>query len=395
MDFELSAEQQDLVTRAAAAGAEWQGFAEEWDRSNYAPIGEVTKRMGELGFLGITIPKEFGGQGRTNVEYTLAVEEITRRATTWIAAEPLFRTSAAGPTICLMSKNHVAKEKFLPRIVTGELGCTIGITEPAHGSDMTSLETTAERRGKEFVLNGEKHLITGAVEDSLYATFVRFDGIPGAKGVGAVMVEKGTPGFDMERGPGFVGSRGIPHGTLRFTDCHVPEENLLFGPGEFADLMKAFNMERLHNAASSIGSSEAVFDATLEYVQTRRQFDREIIEFQAIQHEVAEMWTKIEAARWLVYRAAATSIDGNFPRPMDVTLAKYFSNQVMFDVTSSGVLLHGGIGTTLGCAMQRIHRDCLVYRIAGGSPHVTRNTIASQLMPHRRFSQRPVKADAG
>jgi butyryl-CoA dehydrogenase len=389
MDFDLTPAQIDLVRRAREAGAEWRDHAEEWDISNKAPIDEVTKRMGELGFLGLTIPKEYGGQGLSNLDYALAVEEITRTATTWIAAEPLFRTSGAGPTICMQSTNEVARDKFLPRIVSGSDGCTIGITEPDHGSDMTSLETTAVLDGDDVILNGHKHYITGAIEDSLYVTFVRFDGIRGAGGIGAVMVERGTPGFEMEHGPDFVGSRGIPHGELHFDDCRVPAENIMFRPGEFGRLMTAFNMERLHNASSCLGSAEAAFDETVRYTESRRQFDRDIIEFQSIYHQVADMWTSIEACRYLVYKAACSSVDGKFPRPLDVTVAKHFSNQVMYDLSGTAVLLHGGHGTEIGVAVQRIHRDSLVCRIAGGSPHMVRNTIAGQLLPHRKFSQRP------
>ncbi|HEV8296276.1 MAG TPA: acyl-CoA dehydrogenase family protein, partial [Acidimicrobiales bacterium] len=389
MDFDLTPEQQDLVHRSVSAGNEWRPFAEQWDHDNYAPINEVTARMGELGFLGMTMPVEYGGQGKSNVEYALAVEQLVRTSTTWVAAEPLFRTSGAGPAICLLSSNAIAREKFLPAITSGRAGCTIGITEPEHGSDMTSLETTATRgdRGS-WIISGEKRFITGAVEDTYYATFVRFDGIPGAKGVGAIMTEKDTPGFTMDRGPDFVGSRGVPHGNLRFDECRVPAENLLFGPGEFGQLMTAFNMERMHNAASSLGSAWAAFDLALEYAQVRRQFDREIIEFQAIYHDFADMYVQLEAARSLMFKAATSSAGGTFPNALDVTAAKYFANQVMYDVSARAVTIFGGEGTTMDNPAQRIHRDSLICRIAGGAPQVIRNTIASQLLPHRRFSQR-------
>jgi butyryl-CoA dehydrogenase len=389
MDFDLSPEQLDLVERGAAAGLEWRGFAEKWDHDNHAPLDAVTERMGELGFLGITMPVEYGGQGKSNLEYVLAVEAILRSSTTWVAAEPLFRTSGAGPTICLMSSNAAAREKFLPEITSGRAGCTIGITEPDHGSDMSSLETTAVRGDDgSWIINGSKKFITGAIEDSYYATFVRFDGIPGARGVGAIMTEKGMPGFTMTHGPEFVGARGVPHGELEFNDCRVPAENLLFGPGEFAQLMSAFNMERLHNGASSLGSAWAAFDLALEYAQVRRQFDREIIEFQAIYHDFADMYVQLEAARGLMYKAATSSGQGKYPQALDVTVAKYFANQVMYDVSAKAVTIFGGEGTSMENPTQRIHRDSLVCRIAGGAPHVIRNTIAGQLVPNVRLSQR-------
>jgi butyryl-CoA dehydrogenase len=389
MDFDLTPEQQDLVERAAAAGREWRGHAEKWDHENHAPLDVVTERMRELGFLGITMPLEYGGQGKSNLEYVLAVESVLRTSTTWVAAEPIFRTSGAGPTICLMSSNADAREKFLPEVTSGRAGCAIALTEPDYGSDLSSLETSAVRGDAgSWIINGKKKFITGAIEDTYYATFVRFDGIAGAKGIGAVMTEKGAPGFTMTRGPDFVGARAVPHGELEFEDCRVPAENLLFGPGEFAQLMSAFNMERLHNGASSLGSAWAAFDLALEYAQQRRQFGREIIEFQAIYHEFADMYVQIEAARALLYKAATSSAGGKYPQALDVTVAKYFANQVMYDVSAKAVTIFGGEGTTMDNATQRIHRDSLVCRIAGGAPHVIRNTIASQLVPHVRLSQR-------
>jgi len=388
MDFTLTAEQQELVERSFAAGLEWRPFATEWDVSNKAALAAVTQRMVELGLVGITIPREHGGLGLSALDYVLVVEAAVRGGTTWVVSEPMFRTSGPGVTMCLTSSNRAVREKYLPDIVSGRSGCAIAITEPNFGSDMSSLETAAKRDGDEFVITGVKKYITGAIEDDLYATFVRFDDIPGAKGVGAVLVEKGTPGFEMDVGPTFVGSRGIPHGDLVYNDVRVPAQNLLFGPGEFVRLMKAFNMERLHNAAASLGFAQAAFDEALEYTQKRKQFGREIIDFQAVYHDIADMWASIESARYLVYRAAATAEHGTSPLPMDVTLAKYVANKVVYDVSARAVLLQGGHGTTVESFSQRIHRDSLVCQVAGGSPQVMRNVIAQMLMPDRKFPQR-------
>jgi butyryl-CoA dehydrogenase len=389
VDFSLSPQQRELVERATAAGAEWRKYANEWDVANKAPYADVTSRFGELGLLGLMMPAAYGGQDLTALDYALAVEASMRASTTWVTGEPMFRTSGPGATMCLMASSEAVRSKYLRAVVAGRAGVAISITEPDFGSDMSSLETTATRDGDEFVINGVKRFITGAMEDSLYATFVRFDGIPGARGVGAVLVERGTPGFEMQAGPTFVGSRGIPHGDLQYNDVRVPAENLLFGPGEFTRLMKAFNLERLHNAAACLGSAEAAFDEVLEYTQRRRQFGREIVEFQAVYHDIADMWTTIESARYLIHKAASDAEDGKLPEPMDVTIAKYVANNVMFDVSARAVMLQGGQGTTLDSCSQRIHRDSLVCKVAGGSIQVLRNVIAAQLMPHRKFPQRP------
>jgi alkylation response protein AidB-like acyl-CoA dehydrogenase len=388
MDFSLTPEQKELVDRATAAGQEFAKYANEWDINNDAPIDDVTARMAELGLTGITIPKRWGGLGLTTLEYSLIVEAVVRSSTSWVPGEPMFRTSGAGASILMMSSNDAVRDKYLPEVVAGKAGVALTLTEPDYGSDLSSLETSAVADGNEFVINGEKKYITGAIKDRLYATFVRFDGIPGAKGIGAVLVERDTPGLDMQRGPLFVGSRGVPHGELQFHDVRVPKENLLFGPGEFGRMMKAFNMERLHNGSSSLGSAEAAFDEALAYTQQRKQFGREIVEFQAVYHELADMWVSIESARYLVYRAAANSEDGKFPEPFEVTIAKYHANQVMFDVSARAVILQGGRGTESDSNSQRIHRDSLVCKVAGGSTQVIRNVIAQGIMPDRRFPQR-------
>jgi alkylation response protein AidB-like acyl-CoA dehydrogenase len=388
MDFSLTPAQQELVDRATAAGLEYKKYANDWDTNNKAPIADVTARMGELGLLGITIPEKWGGLGLTTMDYALVVEAVVRASTSWVPGEPMFRTSGAGATILMMSSNDAVRNKYLPDVVAGRAGVAISITEPDYGSDMSSLETTAVRDGDAFIISGDKRFITGALEDSLYATFVRFDDIPGPRGVGAVLVEKDTPGFEMQQGPLFVGSRGVPHGDLQYHDVRVPAENLLFGPGEFSRLMKAFNMERLHNGSSSLGSAQAAFDEILDYAQRRRQFGREIVEFQSVYHELADMWVIIESARYLVYKAAANAEDGKYPEPMEVTLGKYAANNAMYEVSARSVILHGGQGTTSDCASQRIHRDSLVCKVAGGAPGVIRNVIAQGLMPHRKFPQR-------
>jgi butyryl-CoA dehydrogenase len=388
VDLTLTSLQRELVDRAAAAGNEWRAFANQWDEENDAPFAEVTARMGELGLLGLLMPKEYGGSDLSALEYALVIEALMRASTIWICAEPTFLASGPGAMMCMMSPNQAVRDKYLASIVTGEQGVAISISEPNFGSDMSSLETTAVLEGDEYVINGEKKWITGAIVNSLYATFVRFDGIPGAKGIGAVLVERGTPGFEMQRGPTFVGSRGVPHGDLQYNDVRIPEENLLFGPGHFSTLMKAFNIERLHNTACSLGSAEAAFDEAMEYTKTRQQFGRSLVDFQAVYHDLADMWTQIQATRFLMYQAAAGAQDGKLPEPHDVSVAKYVANNMLADVSLRCVQLQGAYGTTTDSMAQRIHRDSMINKVAGGSTQVMLNVIAAQIMPERRFPQK-------
>ena len=387
MQFELTPVQEDLQQKAKSFGDEFRPFAAEWDINNKVSLSDMTKRARDYGLLAITMPKEHGGQDLTTVEYAVVVESAMRYSQCWAGGEPMFRTSGAGPSICLMSDNDVPRTKFMPGMISGETGCALTLTEPAHGSDITYLETTARKDGDDYVLNGSKRLITGAMEDELYATFVRMGDTPGAKGIGAIMVEKGTPGFRIEKGPDFAGSRGIPHGDLFFDDCRVPAENLLVAEGQFPRLMTAFNMERLHNGASSLGLAEAAFDEASKYAQERHQFGRPIIEFQAIYHLLADMWVTIEAARMLVYRSATTAIDGKYPRPLDGTIAKLYANEALNMCAKAAVQICAGDGVAMTHAAQRIYRDAMICMVAGGTHQIAKNVIAGMLFPERKFSQ--------
>jgi butyryl-CoA dehydrogenase len=384
--FALNAEQLALRERALAVGRELQEDGARWDRENYAPYREVCERMREAGLLGLTMPAEYGGQDKTALDYVIAVSSILRTSQTWIGPEPLFCTTGPGASMILLG-NEAVRRKYLPKVVQGELGCAIALTEPEHGSDLTHLEATAVLDGNEYVVNGTKAFITGSGVNELYGTFVRFDGIPGPKGVGALIIEADTPGVTSSPGPEFVGDRGIPHGDVHFDNVRVPVENLIVGPGQFGWLMSAFNMERLHNSALCLGLAEAAFDEAVKFAETRESFGRPIIEFQSVYHSIADMWVKIEAQRLLAYRAGASAREGRFPEAHDVTVAKLHGSKIMTEVTMSSLELHGGYGLTLDYPIQRIHRDAISSVVAGGAPAVLRNSVAAMLFPDRRFPQ--------
>lgn len=187
----------------------------------------------------------------------------------WMAGDILFATTCTGPSVIMMSDNETAHAKYLPRIAAGELTASIALSEPAHGSAVTDIETTAVIDGDEIVINGSKRFVTGAPDYDLYITFVRWNDTPGMKGIGAVIVEKGTPGFVLGNGPEYMGSCGSKHGDLTFTDCRIPKENLLMGEGSFPTLMQAFNMERLYISALCLGLAEGALDEAVAYCRRR------------------------------------------------------------------------------------------------------------------------------
>ena len=394
MNFSLSVGQQALQRRAQEVGAEFRLEAASWDSTDRAPYRKILERIDEAGLLGLMMPSRFGGQGLTALDYLIVVEALFRGAQHWVVGEPVFATSGPGPAMILLAEQEATREKFLPALVGGAKGCAIALTEPDHGSDLTSLETYAEVKNGGFVINGSKRYITGATENELYAVFVRFESIPGAAGIGAVIVEEGMPGFTTERGAEFVGLRGVPHGNLSLDGVVIPAENLILGPGKFARLMSAFNMERVHNSGFNLGMAQSAYDEAVSFVEQREAFGRAIIEFQATYHTLADMWTTIEAGRLLAYRAAANARDGNFPDALEVTIAKLFGSTAFPALTLKSLELHGGYGVTMDAPVQRIHRDVISAIVAGGSPAVLRNSIAALLFPHRRFTQRTLSVDS-
>lgn len=332
--FTLGPAQLHLQERVSAIGRELREDGARWDADNLAPYREVCARMRDADLLGLTMPTEYGGQGLTALDYVVAVAAVLRSSQTWVAAEPLFCTTGPGASMILLGEEAV-RRKYLPQVVRGELGCAIALTEPLHGSDLTYLETTAERDGDFYVVNGSKSFITGSGINELYATFVRLDGIPGARGVAALIIEADSEGVTSTAGPEFIGDRGIPHGEIEFRDVRVPAENLIAGAGQFGRIMSAFNMERLHNSGLTLGIAEAAFDEAVAFVTERETFGRPVIEHQSVYHTLADMWVKLEAQRLLAYRAGATARDGRFPDAHDVTVAKLHGSKIMTQATST------------------------------------------------------------
>ncbi|CAM3611175.1 acyl-CoA dehydrogenase family protein [Smaragdicoccus niigatensis] len=385
--FDLTPVQQDIRARARLFGEKWAPRAAEIDRADSAPIAEMVQHSVELGLAGLTIPTQYGGRGLTAIEFSLAVEEACRAMKSWMAGDILFATTCTGPSVIMISDNKAAHERYLPMIASGEKTAAIALSEPKHGSAVTDIETSAYLDGDELVINGEKRFITGAPDYDVYVTFVRLNGTPGMKGIGAVVIEKGTPGFTLGEGPEYMGSRGSSHGELYFKDCRIPASNLLLGEGSFPTLMQAFNMERLYIASMCLGLAQGAFDEAVAYSHEREQFGQPINEFQAVYHLIAEMWTQIESVRYLTYKAALTAANGKFPNALDVSVAKLHAADMARDVCWKAMQVLGGNGLVTGFPPERCFRDVIVSSIAGGTIQVLKNTIAAQLLG-KRLNQR-------
>jgi alkylation response protein AidB-like acyl-CoA dehydrogenase len=385
--FALTPIQQEIVSTAREFGEKWAPLATEIDRDDTAPTDQMIADTVTLGLSGLTIPEEFGGRGHSAIEFALAVEQACRSMKSWMAGDILFATTCTGPSVIMMSDNTKAHANYLPKIASGERTAAIALSEPKYGSAVTDIETSAVIEGDEIRIDGSKRFITGAPDYDVYVVFVRLNGIQGMKGIGAVVVDKDTPGFTLGTGPEYMGSRGSPHGDLHFENCRVPAENLLMGAGSFAHLMQAFNMERLYISSMCLGLAQGAFDEAVAYSNEREQFGRPINEFQAVYHMVAEMWTQIESVRYLTYKAALTADRGKFPRALDVSTAKLHAADMGRDVCWKAMQILGGNGLVTGFPPERCFRDVIVSSIAGGTTQVLKNTIAAQVLG-KRLNQR-------
>lgn len=385
--FTLTDQQNQIVSSAQEFGEKWAPLATEIDRNDSAPVEEMIRDTVELGLSGLTIPVEFGGRGHNAIEFALAVEQACRSMKSWMAGDILFATTCTGPSVIMMSDNTGAHNRYLPSIATGEKTAAIALSEPNHGSAVTDIETSATFDGDDIVINGSKRFITGAPDYDVYVVFVRLNNVQGMKGVGAVVVDKPSPGFSLGNGPEYMGSRGSPHGELFFENCRVPRENLLMGEGSFAHLMQAFNMERLYISSMCLGLAQGAFDEAVAYSHAREQFGRPINEFQAVYHMIAEMWTQIESVRYLTYKAALTAERGKFPKALDVSTAKLHAADMGRDVCWKAMQILGGNGLVTGFPPERCFRDVIVSSIAGGTTQVLKNTIAGQILG-KRLNQR-------
>jgi len=260
------------------------------------------------------------------------------------------------------------------------------MTEPNAGSDLTSLSTKAVDKGDHFILNGRKTFISGGGEASHYLVYTRFGDVSGYKGIGAVILEKGTPGFSFGKQEALMGLRGMPSCDLIFEEVKIPKENVIIKQGDFKNLMLTFDIERCGNAAMCLGIAGGAIEAAKRYALQREAFGRPICEFQAIQFLIVEMAMKVDAARLLVYRAA-TGAGKGLPSIYEASLGKCFANEMVVEVTNKAMEVFGGYGYSKEFPIERMLRDGRAWGIAGGTLQMLKITIASLLFG-RRFDQR-------
>lgn len=378
MDFTLSREHE--MARALFrqfALNEVKPLAQEIDEEERFPR-ETVEKMARLGFLGIPIPKAYGGQGCDPLTYLLCVEEISKVcATTGVVLSA--HTSLACDPI-LQHGTEAQKQKYLVPLARGEKLGAFALTEPNAGTDASGQQTCARIDGDHYVLNGSKIFITNGKEADVYVIFAMTDRTKGTKGISAFIVEKGTPGFSFGTKEKKMGIRGSSTYELIFADCRVPRENLLGQEGKgFGLAMQALDGGRMGIAAQAAGIAAGALDRTIAYVKERQQFGRPLAKFQNTQFQIADMATKVEAAEFLVYRAAlAKATQKRYS--VEAAKAKLFASAVAVEVTSMAVQLHGGYGYTREYDVERMMRDAKVTEIYEGTSEVQRMVISGALL---------------
>ena len=380
MDFRLDAGQQAWKARARElADGVFRERAARWDSAEEYPWDNV-KDLVEAGFMGLTIPKAYGGGGGSLLDVLLVVEEIARVC--GVTARIVVEGNVGAVGALIAYGTEAQKRRYLPWVLEGDKPA-IAITEPEAGSAATDLVTRADEAPEGWTLSGEKRWITGAGVSRLHLVYCRMGNAPGAEGIGGILVERDTPGFRVGERDRTMGLRGIPEGRLHFEQCRIAKDQVLVGPPDgFKRLMSAYNSQRLGAATVALGLAQGAYEAALAYALERRQFGRPIGEFQGIRWKLADMTIAIDAARLLIHRAAANAGTG-FPDALEAAKAKTFAAEMAQDVTNQALQIHGAAGYGRALPIERIVRDARMFAIGGGTVEMMRNLIADRILPTR------------
>ena len=385
MNFSLSAEQQALIdTTQKFAHAELPTLAKEIEKTNTPPPRSLLKRYAELGLMGVNLPAKYGGGEMSHLDAVLVLEELAKISCA--VAFPVFESSF-GPALAIA---HFAPEKMrariLPQVCSGDMIIAVSMSEPQAGTALTDLKTNGVINQDKVIVNGTKRWCSGAGHADAYVVYCRLSDAPGAKGIGAVLIEKEVSGFSFGVGEHHMGFRGIPSADMFFDDVEISTSNIVVPAGGFKQLMEAFDLERCGNTTMSLACAQSAFDTALAYVQERKQFGKPLVDFQAVQMSLAEMKMKLDGARLLLYRAVVSAQNG-LPSIADSSIAKCYANEITREVTGAALQLMGGYGYSTAYPMEQKMRDAWGWGIAGGSIDVQKTNIASALVG-RRFNQR-------
>jgi hypothetical protein len=349
----------------------------EWDEAQHFPM-EIFRELGELGFMGIIFPENYGGAGLGYVDFVIAIEELGK-------VDPSISLSVAAHNgLCtnhiFRFANEELKRKYLPDLVSGKKIGAWGLTEPSSGSDAAGMKSYAEKKGNKYILNGSKNFITHGKYGETAVVMAITDKSAGKHGVSAFILEKGMPGFSAGKKENKLGMRACETSQLIFENCEVPEENLVGNEGEgFIQAMQILEGGRISIAALSLGLAQGCLIESLKYSQERHQFGKPLSAFQATQFKLADMKTNIDAARLLTFRAAAMK-DKGLPNIREAAMAKLFASEVAEKAASEAVQIHGGYGFVKDYPVEKYFRDVKLLTIGEGTSEIQRIVIARDLL---------------
>lgn len=378
MQFEYTPEQLHLRKSVREfAEAEIGPHVMEWDEAQTFPL-DVVKKAGRLGLLGAIFPEDLGGSGLGYIDYAIIIEELAR-------VDPSFALIvAAHNSLCtnhiFLAGDEAQKQKYIPKLATGEwIGCW-SLTEPEAGSDAGGTRSRAVLDGTDWVLNGGKTFTTNAQYAQVCVAMAVTDRAAASHGISAFILDTGTPGFRVGKKENKLGMRASATGEVLFEDCRLPESQLLGKPGEgFVDSLRILDGGRISIAALSVGLAQGAYEAALRYSKQRKQFGRFISEFQAIQNKLADMATSIEAARLLTFQAGWLKDQGRRVT-RESSMAKLFASEAAVRVADEALQIHGGYGFIKDYPVEKFYRDVKLCTIGEGTSEIQRMVIARQLL---------------
>lgn len=349
----------------------------EWDESQEFPV-QLFHEMGKLGLMGVLVPAEYGGAGLGYLEYVTAISEISK------IDGSIGLSVAAHNSLCtnhiLQFANEEQKQKYLPKLATGEWIGAWGLTEPNTGSDAGNMRTVAVRDGDYYVLNGAKNFITHGKSGNVAVVIARTGKVGDSHGMSSFIIEKGTKGFTSGKKENKLGMRASETAELIFSDCRVHKSQMMGEEGEgFIQSLKVLDGGRISIAALSLGIAQGAFEAALHYSKERHQFNKPISSFQGISFKLADMATKIEAARLLTFRAAELKNMGKSVN-RESAMAKLYASEVAVDVANDGVQIFGGYGYTKDFPAEKFYRDAKLCTIGEGTSEIQKLVISRSIL---------------
>ena len=381
--YQLTDDQQNLRRASRTFSKEVLApAAMETERSGGEFPADILKRMGQLGFLGLDIPVEYGGQGFDTLTAAIILEEISGA---WFSAASYSMTLATGPIMAAGTDEQ--KQRIFPALCRGDLVTAFALTEPSGGSDAASINTFARRDGSDYVINGTKLFITNAHRAGVLVVFTRTDRVAErGKGISIFLVDKGTKGLIIGQRFRTLGHAANPIWEVVFDNCRVPARNRLGEEGEgFGYIQRDFSKIRAVYGSRCVGVAQAAMDYALRYASERMQFGQALTSFQGIRFKVADILTKIEAARQLSYRAAVIADQATDEAPVAASMAKHFAANVAVEATSEAIQIMGGHGYTVDHPLERLYREAKLFQIGDGTSEMLRLLIS-------RFANKAIAA---